>query len=91
MEARGGFSSIAVASPLILLLSLLSVSLAEEAGYGEFTAELRGRELVVGSSCKGSCSGVADTTPCEVVENALNGEHGYCSFADLPRNGISVG
>ena len=71
LEARG--FSIALAAQLILLLSLLSVSLAEEGGYGEFTAELRGRELIVGSTCKGSCSGVADTgrASCEVAKKVL--------------------
>lgn len=65
---RGGSSGAAGVAALFSL-SVLLVSLAEEPGYGEFTAELRGRELVVASTCTGSCSGSADTTriPCEVL------------------------
>ena len=49
-------------------LFLTVLSAAEEPRYGEFTAELRGREVWVGLTCRSSCSGSADTrnVPCEV-------------------------
>ena len=50
------------------LLQLLSLSSSSRAVYGEFTAELRAGELLIGSVCSSSWSGAADatTTPCEV-------------------------
>ena len=79
MEAR-----IAAGAALLILLSslLLLTSAAEEPDYGEFTAELRGRELVVGSACKGSWLGATDTF-CE-VEKKIYREicHGYSCFTD---------
>ena len=62
--------------PLVLIaFSLLSltVSVAQEACYGEFTAELRGREVWLGLTCRNSCSGSAYTrnVPCEVSEEKL--------------------
>lgn len=52
----------------ILSLPLLTTSLTEAFCYGEFTAELRGRQLWLSTTCKSSCFGSANTQnfPCEV-------------------------